>query len=210
MYWFNKNNAIYLAKVSSQKKDKLDRTFENKVHIYLKNNIDNNELVELETWIDSITYEGDNTIIKRFCKFNGFIIKFINNKLINVDMQLNSKELLESLNDFDQDQNIGIIDIETFNNQNNEAIPYAIGYKCENINNMFYLDSNQSPFEMILNCIDSMLIKKNHNYKFYAHNMSEFDGIIILKSLMLLADKHNLVFNVHSDNEGKIISLDIV
>ena len=105
---------------------------------------------------------------------------------------------------------MGFLDIETFNNEKNEAIPYAIEFKSKSGSQMFYLDSYNNPSDMILGCIEKMLVKENHNFKFYAHNMSQFDGIFLLKSLMNTANNHDLTFNVHSNNAGKIISLDIV
>ena len=75
---------------------------------------------------------------------------------------------------------------------------------------MFYLDSYNNPYEMILDCLTKMLVKENHNFKFYAHNMSEFDGVILLKTLMNLGDIHDFTFNVKSNKDGKIISLEIV
>jgi DNA polymerase type B, organellar and viral len=134
----------------------------------------------------------------------------VNNSINKVDKYFNTKKLVEAYQDFDHDKDIGVIDIETFNNNKNEAIPYAIGFKTINGTQKFYLDSYQNYSEMILDCIDKLLIKENHNFKFYAHNMSEFDGIILLKILMTTADKHNLKFKIYSDNDGKIISLDIV
>jgi len=91
-------------------------------------------------------------------------------------------------------------DIETFNNDKKEAIPYAIGFKRNNGSKMFYLDSYNNPNEMILDCLENMLVKENHNFKFYAHNMSKFDGILLLKSLMNLSNKHDFNFKVHSNN----------
>src|SRR5258708_19873235 len=55
-----------------------------------------------------------------------------------------------------------------------------------------------------------MIVKENHNFKFYENNMSQFDGILLVKSLMNMSNNHDLNFNVHSNNEGKIISLDII
>lgn len=75
---------------------------------------------------------------------------------------------------------------------------------------MFYLDSYNNSSDMILACLDKLLVKENHNFKFYAHNMSQFDGIILLKSLMDMSNNHDFIYNVQSNNEGKIISLDIV
>lgn len=220
LYSFSKNNKKYLCRVTSVlsvfDSDFIKNNFENKqnkVYIYLEPKIsfDKNKTImtELEQWVDIISCEGENIIVTRNCKSKGYSIKFINNKIINLDLHYNSKKLVEGFKDIELDTKIGVIDIETYKNLKNEAIPYAIGFISEVSNEIFYLDSYSTPDEMILAAIDSMLILENHNFKFYAHNMSGFDGIIILKSLMSLGDKHNLKFKIYSDNDGNIISLDI-
>ena len=118
--------------------------------------------------------------------------------------------LLPSYNDIDKDDRLGTIDIETYTNDKNESNAYSIGFK-QNLNSkIYYLDEFECSDEMILKCINDMLIKDNHNMKFYAHNMSEFDGILILKTLLKTSNKHDFRFKISSDNEGKIMSIDII
>jgi hypothetical protein len=187
----------------------------NKVSVYIDQNLtiqkqQKANYSEIESWTDVISQSGGNEIVERISHNNGLNITFENNKFIKLEKNFNSKKLLEAYQDFEQDEDIGVLDIETFNNDKNEAIPYAIGFKNKSGNKMFYLDSYNNPSEMILDCLENMLVKENHNFKYYAHNMSQFDGILLLKSLMNMSNTHNLNFNVHSNNEGKIISLDIV
>jgi hypothetical protein len=187
----------------------------NKVSVYIDTILTDKtqklaEYSEIESWTDTIRQSGCNEIVERISQNNGLNITFENNKIIKLDKIFKSKKLLEAYQDFDQDENIGVLDIETFKNDNKEAVPYAIGFKLKSGSKLFYLDSYNNPSEMILDCLENMLVKENHNFKFYAHNMSQFDGILLLKSLMHLSNNHDLNFNVHSNNEGKIISLDIV
>ena len=208
LYFFLKNEKRYYVKVSRNNNLRV-----NTVVVYLdpikgiQANILSN-FIEIEKWVDTIVMDGENEIVERIS--GGTKLIFKNYSLIKVEKILNSKKLLEPYQDFDKDQDIGAIDVETYQNEKNEAIPYAIGFKTNIATQMFYLDDYSNSSEMIVDCIDKMLVTKNHNYKFYAHNMSEFDGILILKSLMNLSLKHNFTLNVHSDNDGKIISLDIV
>ena len=208
LYFFVKNDKRYYVKVSYNRNLNV-----NTVTVYfdpikgVKKGAYTTH-IELEKWTDTFINDGVDVIIER--KTVGSKLIFKNNSLIKVEKPFNSKKIREAYMDFDKDDDIGAIDIETYNNENNEAIPYAIGFKTNTGTQMFYLDNYSNSSEMIVDCIDKMLVTKNHNYKFYAHNMSEFDGILILKSLMNLSLKHNFKLDVKSNNDGKIISLDIV
>jgi hypothetical protein len=48
---------------------------------------------------------------------------------------------------------------------------------------------------MILDCLNSILIRKYHGYKVYIHNMAKFDIIFILKYLLKIADCHPIIHN---------------
>src|SRR5258705_12868926 len=213
----SENSKGFLVKVTSSRMPVEDMEVSgiNKVKVYLDTILTDKtqkiaKYLEIESWTDIIRHSGLNEIVERISENNGLNITFENNKLIKLDKKFKSKKLLEAYQDFDLDENIGVIDIETFNNDKNEATPYAIGFKINSGCKMFYLDSYNNPNEMILDCIENMLVKENHNSKFYGHNMSQFDGILLVKSLMNMSNNHDLNFNVHSNNEGKIISLDIV
>ena len=148
-------------------------------------------------------------VVTRTSLLSGHTITFVNNEAVRTDIRFNSKQLLESYRNFDKDNNIGTIDIESYTNDQNEAVAYSIGYKTDKLLQTFYLDSFDSTHSMILSCIESMLTKDNHRYSFYAHNMGEFDGILILKSLMLRSDELGLTLKTFSNNEGKLISIEI-
>jgi DNA polymerase type B, organellar and viral len=203
-YFYSLRNNRYLIKIKKERN-------KNHVVVYLANNIENKKLFEIERWVDTIYVDlvKDYKLVKRFCENSGHIIEFGDNEILKLDIQYNSKKLLESYKDIDKDNNIGSIDIETYNNENNEAIPYAIGFKNDRRLNTYYINDFNNSDDLILNCISNMLVIENHNMKFYAHNMSEFDGIFILKALMNTADKHEFKFKIYSDNDGKIISIDI-
>ena len=204
------DEKIYLVKVEN-----LDINIK-KVQIYLgnmlcqenKNNL--NIYLNIENWKDIIDNVNGDIIVNRISDNSGHHIKFINNELLNIDVYYKNKKLLPSYRDLENDCNIGVIDIETYNNDKNEAIPYSIGFKTESQLYSTYIDNYSNSDDMILDCINNLFINKNHNIKLYAHNMSEFDGIIILKSLIKTSDKHDYNINIFSNNEGKIISIDII
>jgi DNA polymerase type B, organellar and viral len=86
------------------------------------------------------------------------------------------------------------LDIETFI-KNGELIPYLICiYDGEN-KLVFWLWDYNSVEEMILEALNSILIRKYHGYKVYIHNMAKFDIIFILKYLLKIADCHPIIHN---------------
>jgi len=85
----------------------------NKVSVYLDTilTIKNQNLanyLEIESWTDIIRQSEGNEIVERISQNNGLNITFENNKLIKLDKNFNSKNLLESYQDFDQDKDIGV------------------------------------------------------------------------------------------------------
>lgn len=170
-------------------------------------------LLHIEKWIDNISLNKVDNIEKvevdRISDKTGYLVKFLNNKIINTEVVYNSKKLLTSLCNIERDNNIGAIDIETYNDSNGDALCYSIGFKTIDMFHLFYINDFLSSDDMILECINTLFISKNNNLKLYAHNMSEFDGIIILKSLIKTNYKHNYKIKIHSDNEGNMLSIDI-
>ncbi len=63
-----------------------------------------------------------------------------------------------------------------------------MGYKIyKGEENKFYLgdtDKNESSDELILRCINTILVNKYNGYVFYAHNFGGYDGIFLLKALI--------------------------
>lgn len=87
--------------------------------------------------------------------------------------------------------NIGSLDLETyFNPLDNKSHVYALGYKIfrPDRTNLFYKSKSQSSNELVIECINSMLINKYKEFIFYVHNFSGFDVVFILSALT----EHNL------------------
>ena len=218
--YFSQHNTHYIIKVECVEPHK------NIVSVYLysmllelieQNKIGSIEsFTHIEKWVDIISYEScihdehsRQVIVNRESENNGYCVKFIDGKAINVEIIYNSKVLKQSYYDFERNDNIGTIDLETFKNDKGEAIPYAIGYKTAKVLDTFYLNDYKNSDDMILDCIDKFMVVKNHNMKLYAHNMGEFDGILILKTLIDKSDNHGYKIKVFSNNDGKLMSIDI-
>jgi len=89
-------------------------------------------------------------------------------------------------------KHIGSFDLETYhNNITNKTEVYAIGF-CYGGNNVmiedpsvntYYLDKGITSDELVLKCINDMLVTKYNKCIFYTHNLGGYDGIFILKIL---------------------------
>ena len=102
-------------------------------------------------------------------------IKFLTNKFITIDIETYIKD--------------GIL------------IPYLICFYDGKKFYSFYLSDYNSVEQMMLDCLNSILIRKYNGYKIYAHNLSKFDIIFLLRYLVKLGTIHPVIHN------GKFILL---
>lgn len=135
--------------------------------------INNNEFVRI---IDN----------KKYCFKNNLQVLFLK--------ELKTKFISKIKKSEDLTNKFLTLDIETFI-KNGDLIPFLICiYDGEN-KLVFGLWDYNSVEEMILDCLNSILIRKYHGYKVYIHNMAKFDIIFILKYLLKIADCHPIIHN---------------
>ena len=125
LYSYNTTSIMskrYLVKVTriSELVDNMLESETFKVIVYIDKDVNLNTAIysEIENWIDIKKKTGENSIIERVTN-SGLTITFVNNDLTKLDYYYNSKILLEAYQNFDQDKNIGVIDIETYLNDKN-------------------------------------------------------------------------------------------
>ena len=137
--------------------------------------------------VDSSTYEEKNK--------NNKHIMSMRDRTKKKEMKIERKFLdIHSVSN----SNIGVLDIETyFSSEDNKSFVYALGYKIfKGPEQIFYLSKDQSSTNLILECINSMLIEKYHGFIFYVHNLGGFDGIFLLNALN--------TYNVYNNDYYKI------
>ena len=106
---------------------------------------------------------------------------------------------------------IGTLDIETYNIEK-VAYAYAIGFYVQGDLQCFYIDKNKNSDNLIISCLDGMLVEKYNGYTFYVHNLRKFDIYFILHALIKVDNvypnkyqfKDNIVYR-----DGDIISIKI-
>lgn len=101
----------------------------------------------------------------------------------------------------DRNINIGAFDLETFIDIDGLGKVYALGY-ITNVDltpKLYYLSDNPNldSSELILKCIDDMLVNKYNNYIFYVHNLGHYDIVFLYNVL--------LNFNLHKGYEYYIL-----
>lgn len=107
--------------------------------------------------------------------------------LIKIDNYLNAiasdKQIELELNN-----NFGTFDIESFVDNDGLAKVYALGFIVnKELSPKLYYLTDYPTFDskdLILKCIDDMLIRKNDKFIFYAHNFSRYDIIFIYNVLL--------------------------
>lgn len=87
---------------------------------------------------------------------------------------------------FVNDRNIGVIDTETFMDNNGVQKIYALGFKTNLGENpvIYYIDKDGlDSSRIVLDMINELLRSKYNNIPFYCHNLSGYDVVFILKIL---------------------------
>lgn len=69
---------------------------------------------------------------------------------------------------------IGVFDIETYKDRNdNKSYVYALGFKVMNgEKKLIYISNDKSSYDIIIECVNEILISKYNGFIFYVHNLS--------------------------------------
>lgn len=137
----------------------------------------------------------------------------LNDKVSVVIKEIKLDYIKNPLNRFSskevENPNIGVLDLETFEDKDGLGKIFNLGF-ISNIDNKaistFYLaDINQyNSDQLLINCIDSMLVPKYNKFIFYIHNMARFDIIYIYKILaeynLVNKTEHYILKTTYKDN----------
>ena len=157
--------------------------------------------------IEKIRYSLDGVIINRVIDSlnNNFIIRktggkeiIINNNnvidFIKQDISLKPIPKPSFKSNPIPNPNIGVIDTETYLDNDNTNKIYALGFKT-NLDDkpvIYYLnEQNLNSDDIILSLVDELLRPKYNNIIFYCHNLGGFDIVFILNTLYKYNDDIN-------------------
>jgi len=160
--------------------------------------------------------------------YDNITISFSSGKLIKYKAKQNLpilKLLTKKIGKLARDILIGAFDVETYyDHKTNLSYVYALGFKILGSDKfLFYIKKGQTSEDLIIECIEKMLIPKYHNYKFYVHNLNGYDSVFLLKALINYNLKHNkfkidcilkdnriIKLKVSLQNNKKLISISFV
>lgn len=78
---------------------------------------------------------------------------------------------------------IGSLDLETYTTDGISKV-YALGFYTKSGIETFYINEKLDSSELVLRCIDSMLVAKYSGITFYVHNLGRYDIVFLLKILI--------------------------
>lgn len=134
----------------------------------------NNNKILFNRTIGNITLTIDDTKIKMYKVVNKLT------PIKNYNIQISERN-----------KNFGAFDLETFRDSDGLGKVYAIGfYTFIDVSPKLYFLTdypNLEPYQLILKCIDDMLVNKYNNYIFYAHNLGGYD-IVFFYNILLNAN----------------------
>jgi DNA polymerase type B, organellar and viral len=109
---------------------------------------------------------------------NGEIVKIESIKKL-ASIKFTPKSLKGESNPF-----IGSWDVEAFEDKDGYAKVYALGFATLDKNvKMYYLENGVTSEQLVLKCIDDMLVNQYNGYVFYTHNFGRYDARFLLKIL---------------------------
>jgi hypothetical protein len=142
---------------------------------------------------------------------NDFSLHIKNDKIIKFEKKivLDSIKYIDNSDDkFTRNTNIGTLDIETYYDKDlDNSFTYAIGFKIfKSKTNLFYKKDNQTSNDLIIECINSLLVHGLDGYTFYVHNLNGYDSFFILKALLDYNYNNNNYYKIKTIfKDGRII-----
>lgn len=120
------------------------------------------------------------------------------NEIVSYKQNISLKPLAKPKTEISyiRNPNIGVIDLETFKNDEGINKVYAAGFKTNLANDsvLYYIDeASLDSNEVILRLINELLRPKYNNTHFYCHNLSGYDIVFIL----------NTLYDYNENNEDK-------
>lgn len=118
-------------------------------------------------------------------------MEFTKNYDIIYDSKLISLKAIakpKAVGSFISDPNIGVIDTETFLDEDGTQKVYALGFKTNLVDKpvMYYIDKYEiDSTKIILAMINDLLRPKYNKMTFYCHNLARYDIVFILKTILV-------------------------
>ena len=135
-------------------------------------------------WIDRYCDPKINSWVRHFNHL-GIRVLYEGSTYKHAEMRYKTSHWQPTTEDKEYNKKIGSLDIETFTDNDGIglAIPYAGFRKITGEEELFYLNAQEDPINMLCRMITRLLDEKNDGWLFYVHNLSRFDSRFILAAL---------------------------
>ena len=215
---FNDSDKFFIYKPSKKKLKFLIISQNINNNSYLRHIFDIDTGLKIKEIIDTIVFEenSQNIIFNR--KIDSVTLTINKQKIIKITMEnkLNPINPIKTIFNKDRNLNFGTFDIESFiDYSDNLAKVYALGFitNVDSKPNIYFLTEiiNGDSQDLILKCIDNMLINKYNNFIFYTHNLGNYDVVFIYNALIKAnEDKGFNYYNLKSTfRDDTIIKLEV-
>lgn len=196
--------------------------------LIISQNINNNSylrhIFDLETGLkikeikDTVFFDDNRDNISFNRKIDSVTLTIKKQKIIKISMDNFLSPIKPIKTNFfkDRNNNFGTFDIESFiDSSENLAKVYALGFftNIDNKPNVYFLTdfNKEDSQDLILKCIDNMLINKYNNFIFYTHNLGNYDVIFIYNALIKANEDKGFNYYILKSTfrEDTIIKLDV-
>lgn len=144
------------------------------------------------SWVDHHYTDGT---IKRI--YNGNTYVFKDKALVGIVYPYNFPNVRKPTKDHSMTTTIGVIDIETYCENNGKAVPYAAGFKVGNNLHTFYYQENDSFNDVVVRMM-KFIYDNYPGYTFFVHNL-DFDGIYLLNAIVKINQDINKLKVIMND-----------
>ncbi|KAF8805670.1 hypothetical protein BYT27DRAFT_7224747 [Phlegmacium glaucopus] len=159
----------------------------------------------------------DNDIVSFIQNIKLEPIRYIDHKdLINLDAENNK---LSSTSDVMTNPNYGVFDLESFIYTDAKGVSYSRVFALGFVTTADHFSNTpEDSANLVLKCIDNMLVPKYHNFIFYVHNLGQSDVVFLQKILLdynlNVEEKDNqiirLIVKLKNNNKKKQMKISFV
>lgn len=180
--FYQTHDKNYIITVDTTQ-DKKNSKIKNNINVYNVEGMKINTIVDQEIDLDRFTRNISNVTV--YINKTGIYKKIIKQKFSYVYPNKTGGYYSKLVF---TDNRIGTLDLETYKDEYNVSMTYAIGFYVKDNLHTFYIDNNLNSDILIMRCLDEMLKEKYHRYTFYVHNLGGFDSIFLLKVIINACD----------------------
>lgn len=153
---------------------------------------DNNKVIKITYFLDGTMSNRVvdtlllNNTVSRLHGNTEFLLDNNNVVYSKHDLYIKAIEKPKVLHIPGEDSNIGVIDLETFKDNDDKIKVYALGFKTNLAKDpvMYYFDNTLTPRDLIIKLVNELFRSVYNKTTFYSHNFGGYDSVYIINALL--------------------------